>query len=131
MFAKRDKHYPSRSGQTSLATTVTKVTKPVRQKNFGPSTYLHLTLSAPIRTALYPNASRDERREEDEEGENGRRRSQKEEAGQLIRIDGPKRNKASSKVCCVECGGQGRGRTLLLLHQLIVLVENGCCSEVW
>ena len=27
MFAERDKHYPSRSGQTSLATVVTNITK--------------------------------------------------------------------------------------------------------
>ena len=38
MFAERDKHYPSRSGQTSLATSVTKFTKPVTKNNFGPST---------------------------------------------------------------------------------------------
>ena len=35
-FAKCDKHYPSRSGQTSLATAVT---KPVTKNNFGPSTF--------------------------------------------------------------------------------------------
>ena len=29
MFAEHDKHHPSRSGQTSLATAVTNVTKPV------------------------------------------------------------------------------------------------------
>ena len=38
MFAKRDKHYPSRSGQTSLATAVTDFTKPVTKINSGPST---------------------------------------------------------------------------------------------
>ena len=29
MFAERDKHYPSRFGQTSLATAITNITKPV------------------------------------------------------------------------------------------------------
>ena len=38
MFAERDKHYPSRSGQTSLATAVTNITKPVTKNNFVPST---------------------------------------------------------------------------------------------
>ena len=38
MFAERDKHYPSRSGQTSLATAVVNITKPVTKNNFGPST---------------------------------------------------------------------------------------------
>ena len=38
MFAERDKHYPSRSGQTSLATAVTNITKPGTKNNFGPST---------------------------------------------------------------------------------------------
>ena len=37
MFAERDKHYPSRSGQTSLATAVANITKPVTKYNFGPS----------------------------------------------------------------------------------------------
>ena len=37
MFAKRDKHYPSRSGQTSLATAVTNFTKPLTKINFWPS----------------------------------------------------------------------------------------------
>ena len=37
MFAKRDKHYPSRSGQTSLATAVINFTKPVTKINSGPS----------------------------------------------------------------------------------------------
>ena len=37
MFAERDKHYPSRSRQTSLATAVTNFTKPVTRINFGPS----------------------------------------------------------------------------------------------
>ena len=37
MFAECDKHYPSRSGQTSLATAVTNITKPVTKNNFGPS----------------------------------------------------------------------------------------------
>ena len=36
MFAKRDKHYPSRSEQTSLATAVTNFTKPVAKINLGP-----------------------------------------------------------------------------------------------
>ena len=36
MFAERDKHYPSRSGQTSLTTAVTNITKPVTENNFGP-----------------------------------------------------------------------------------------------
>ena len=38
MFAERDKYYPSRSGQTSLVTAVTNITKPVTKINFGPST---------------------------------------------------------------------------------------------
>ena len=38
MFAKRDKHYRSRSGQTSEATAVTNFTKPVTLINFWPST---------------------------------------------------------------------------------------------
>ena len=42
MFAKRDKHYPSRSGQTSLATAVTNITKPVTKNNFG-SSIAHLS----------------------------------------------------------------------------------------
>ena len=37
-FAKSDKHYPSRSGQTSLATAVTNFTKSVTKNNFGPRT---------------------------------------------------------------------------------------------
>ena len=37
MFAERDKHYPSRSGQTSLATAVANITKPDTKNNFGPS----------------------------------------------------------------------------------------------
>ena len=37
MFSKRDKHYSSRSGQTSLATAVRNFTKPVTKNNFGPS----------------------------------------------------------------------------------------------
>ena len=37
IFAERDKHYPSRSGQTSLATAVPNFTKPVTKNNFGPS----------------------------------------------------------------------------------------------
>ena len=32
MFAEHDKHYPSRSGQTSLATAVTNITKPVTRE---------------------------------------------------------------------------------------------------
>ena len=36
MLAERDKHYPSRSGQTSLATAVTNITKPVTKINFVP-----------------------------------------------------------------------------------------------
>ena len=38
MFAKCDGHYPSRSGQTSLATAVTNFTKPVTKINFRPGT---------------------------------------------------------------------------------------------
>ena len=38
MFAERDKHHPSRSGQTSLAAALTNITKPVTKNNFGPST---------------------------------------------------------------------------------------------
>ena len=37
MFAERDKHYPSRSGQTSLATAVANITKLVTKNNFKPS----------------------------------------------------------------------------------------------
>ena len=37
MFAERDKHYPSKSRHTSLATAVTNITKPVTKNNFGPS----------------------------------------------------------------------------------------------
>ena len=37
MFAECDKHYPSMSGQTSLATAVANITKPVTENNFGPS----------------------------------------------------------------------------------------------
>ena len=40
MFAERDKHYPSRSGQTSLATVVTNITKSVTKNNFKPITYV-------------------------------------------------------------------------------------------
>ena len=36
MLAEHDKHYPSRFGQTSLATARTNITKPCT-KNFGPS----------------------------------------------------------------------------------------------
>ena len=39
MFAEHDKHYPSRSGQTSLTTAVANITKPVTKNNFGPSTW--------------------------------------------------------------------------------------------
>ena len=38
MFAKRDKHYPSRFGQNSQATAITNFTKPVTKNNFGPIT---------------------------------------------------------------------------------------------
>ena len=41
MFAKCDKHYPSRSGQTSIATAVTNFTKPVTKINSGPSTHTY------------------------------------------------------------------------------------------
>ena len=44
MLAERDKHYPSRSGQTSLATAVTNITKAVTKNNFGPSTRVFHTL---------------------------------------------------------------------------------------
>ena len=36
MFEKRDKHHPSRSGQTILDTAVTNFTKLVTKINFGP-----------------------------------------------------------------------------------------------
>ena len=43
MFAERDKHYPGRSGPTSLATAVTNITKSVTKINFWPSmSYLGL-----------------------------------------------------------------------------------------
>ena len=45
MFAKCDKHYPSRSRQTSLARAVINFTKPVTKNNFGPSTGIN-TMSA-------------------------------------------------------------------------------------
>ena len=38
MLEERDKHYPSRSGQVSLTTAETNITKPVTNNNFGPST---------------------------------------------------------------------------------------------
>ena len=38
MFAELGKHYPSRSGQTILATAVANITKPVPKNYFGPST---------------------------------------------------------------------------------------------
>ena len=34
MFAEHDKHYPSRSGQTSLATAITNITKPCYKELF-------------------------------------------------------------------------------------------------
>ena len=37
MLAECDKHYPIRSGQTTLATAVTNFTKPVTKINCGPS----------------------------------------------------------------------------------------------
>ena len=40
MFAKRDKHYLSRSWQTSLATALTNFTKPVTKINIRPSIVL-------------------------------------------------------------------------------------------
>ena len=40
MFAERDKHYPSRSGQTSLAAVVINITKPVTKINFRPGSHL-------------------------------------------------------------------------------------------
>ena len=45
MLAERDKHYPSRSGQTSLATAVTNITKPVTKNDFGPSSLFHAILN--------------------------------------------------------------------------------------
>ena len=36
-FAELDKHYPSRSGQTSLTAAETNITNPVTKNNFGPS----------------------------------------------------------------------------------------------
>ena len=44
MFAERDKHYPSRSGQTSLAAAVTNITKPVTKNNSGPCILTILSL---------------------------------------------------------------------------------------
>ena len=41
MFPKRDKHYPSRSGQISLAAAIPKFTKPVTKNYFGPSKALY------------------------------------------------------------------------------------------
>ena len=40
MFAESDEHYPSRTGQTSLATAVSKMRKPVTKINFGPSSFV-------------------------------------------------------------------------------------------
>ena len=37
MSAERDEHNPSQSKQTSLATAVANITKPVTKNNFGPS----------------------------------------------------------------------------------------------
>ena len=48
MFAERDKHYPSRSKQTSLATAVTNITKPVTKIYFGPSMVFHESHKIPI-----------------------------------------------------------------------------------
>ena len=42
MLAERDKRYPSRFGQTSLATAEANITKPVAKNNFGPSTIYNL-----------------------------------------------------------------------------------------
>ena len=36
MYAEHDKHYPSRSGQTSIATAVANITKPVTKIDSGP-----------------------------------------------------------------------------------------------
>ena len=40
MFARRNKHYPCRSRQTSLAAVEENFTKPVAKNNFGPSALL-------------------------------------------------------------------------------------------
>ena len=40
LFAESDKQYPSKTGQTSLATAVTNFTKPVTKINFEPSNEL-------------------------------------------------------------------------------------------
>ena len=40
MFAEHNKHYPSRSGQTSLAKAIANITKPVTKNNFGPSSVI-------------------------------------------------------------------------------------------
>ena len=64
MFAKPDKHFPSMSGQTSIATAVTNFTKSVTKINFGPGIWLvrlqqkqevasNLTWEALFRGALY------------------------------------------------------------------------------
>ena len=45
MIAERDKHYPSRSGQTSLATAVINFTKPVTKINFGPGRIIALNVT--------------------------------------------------------------------------------------
>ena len=49
MFAERDEHYPSRPGQTSVATAVTNITKPVTKNNFRPSTPLARNGNWPLR----------------------------------------------------------------------------------
>ena len=49
MFAEPDNHYPSRSGQTSLATAVANITKPVTKNNFWPSTGLGKKVPARFR----------------------------------------------------------------------------------
>ena len=60
MFAKHDKHYPSRSGQTSLATRVTNFTKPVTKIYSGPSMScigLPSLLAPPPQLRILPNAA--------------------------------------------------------------------------
>ena len=52
MFAQRDKHYPSRSGQTSLAAAVINITKPVTKNYLGP-VYAHCGVGKGEGISLY------------------------------------------------------------------------------
>ena len=53
MFAKCDKRYPSRSGQTSRATAATNFTKPVTKYNSGPGIWLLMSARMGIGNGTY------------------------------------------------------------------------------